>query len=141
MSERSKRQVEIVDSMIEEALQSARQSESDCVPLAAPEIIDEIPYFVGELRDWLETRDAGLLRALGISMETDGDGQLVFRAAHKARPFMVRPQTDRSIVVGGRIIHLDPEAPVLDQEVYDYIVERLLIWAGISETKPGKWLS
>ena len=72
------------------------------------------------------------------------NGQLLFRMAGKARPFVVRLRTDKSVtahnsfVAGGRIVHLNPDLPVLDIEVYELVLERIFRWAGLGAAKPGR---
>ena len=138
MTKRSRRQIEIVNGMIEDALISARDFERACEAFADGDMIDEVADVIEELSEWIEERDADRLEEFGIFMEEDAIGQLVFRKAGQEEPFVVRPRADLTIAAGGRIVQLNPDLPILEEDIYAEVVERLFIWAGVSETRPGK---
>jgi hypothetical protein len=138
MTERSTRQTAIVEAMMEDALISAHEFERACEAFAESQKADEMADVIGELSEWLEERDADRLEELGISMEEDAKGQLVFRVEGRDEPFVVRPRADLTIAAGGKIVHLNPELPILEDDIYLEVLERILIWAGALETKPRK---
>jgi len=138
MTKRSKEQIAIVNAMIEGALISAREFERDCEAFAESELIDEAAEVIDELSEWIEERDADRLEEFGISMEDDALGQLLFRIDGREEPFVVRPRTDLTIAAGGRIVQLNPDLPILEEDIYAEVLERIFIWAGVSETRPRK---
>lgn len=138
MTERTERQIEIVNEMLENALISAREFERECEAFAERQTADEMADVIDELSEWIEERDSHTLEDFGIAMEEDLDGRLLFRLADKDEPFVVRLREDMTIAAGWEILHLDPDLPILDEDVYAEVMERLLIWAGVSEAKPRK---
>lgn len=138
MTERSKRQVEIVNAMIEDALISAAEFERDCEAFAESQKADEMADVIDELSEWIEERDADRLEEFGISMEEDAEGRLLFRADGRDEPFVVRPRADLTIAAGAKIVPLNPDLPILEEDVYAEVLERIFVWAGVSETKPPK---
>jgi hypothetical protein len=138
MTERSERQTAIVEAMMEDALISAGEFERACEAFAESQQVDEMADVINELSEWLEERDADLLEELGIFMEEDAQGQLVFSAVGRDEPFIVRPRADMTIAAGGKIVHLNPELPILENDIYLEVLERILIWAGAMESKPRK---
>lgn len=138
MAERSKRQIEIVEAMIEDALISAAEFERECEAFAESQKIHEMADVVEELGEWIEERDADRLEKLGVTMEEDGDGRLVFHARGESEPFVVRPRADMTIAAGGVIVHLNPHLPILEEDVYGEVLDRLLIWAGASGASSRK---
>lgn len=129
MTERSKRQLEIVALMIEDALTSARNFERDVNVFAETRRTEEMVNVIQELSDWIEERDSDRLEDVGVTMEDGVDGRLLFKMAGKARPFVVRPRADMSIAAGGRIVHLNPDLPILDEDVYAEVLDRIFVWA------------
>lgn len=138
MTEHSKRQVEIVSAMIEDALISANEFERDCEAFAESQKIDEMADVIEELSEWIEERDADRLEELGISMEEDAKGRLLFRVDQREEPFVVRPRSDMTIAAGAKILPINPELPVLEEDIYAEVLERILIWAGASQSRPRK---
>lgn len=144
MARRSKRQQEIVATMIDDALTSAKQYEADCEEFAESQKLKNMADVIADLGAWLEERDGDRLEACGISMDGSANGQLLFRMEGKARPFVVRRRadisvpTDCSFVAGGRIVHLNRDLPVLDIEVYELVLERIFNWAGLGTSRPGR---
>ena len=138
MTERSKRQIDIVNTMMEDALISAQEFERECEEFAEIQKIDEMADVIDELSQWIEERDADRLEEFGISMEEDVDGRLLFRIDERKEPFVVRPRADMTIAAGSKILHLNPDLPILEEDVYAEVLERLFIWAGVSEVKPRK---
>lgn len=136
MAERSKRQIEIVQGMIEDALVSAREFERACEAFAESQKVDEMADVIDELNQWIEERDADRLEDLGILMEDGEQGELMFRIAERDEPFVVRVRDDMAIVVGGKILQLNPDLPILDDDIYEEVLERLFVWAGASQPKP-----
>jgi hypothetical protein len=132
MAERTKRQNEIVDKMIADALVTAAEFERECAALSERQTIDEMADVVGELSQWIEERDAGKLERFSISMERGANGHLLFRLIGKRDPFIVRPRAEMTISAGGEIVQLNPDLPILDEEVYAEVLERIFIWAGVS---------
>lgn len=135
MMERSKRQTETVQKMIVDALVSAKEFERDCEAFVESQKIDDMAEVIDELSEWIEERDADRLEAFGISMEDDAKGQLLFRIDALDEPFVVRPRADMTIAVGPKILAIDPECPVLEEELYAEVLERIFIWAGVSENR------
>jgi len=138
MMERSETQKAIVEGMIEDALVSAREFERACEAFAESQHIDEMADVINELSEWFEERDADRFEELGIVMGEDAKGHLVFRVDGRDDPFVVRPRADMSIAAGDKIVQLNPELPVLEDDIYLEVLERIMIWAGALETKPRK---
>ena len=138
MTERSKRQVEIVNAMIEDALISAHEFERDCEAFAESQKIDEMADVIEELSEWIEERDADRLEELGISMEEDAKGRLLFRVDEREEPFVVRPRSDMTIAAGPKILPINPDLPVLEEDIYAEVLERILVWAGVPESRHRK---
>ncbi len=135
MTERSKRQIEIVEKMIVDAFVSAGEFERDRKRFAESRKIDDMAEIIDELSEWIEERDADRLESFGISMEEGLGGQLLFRIDALDEPFIVRPRADMTIAAGRKILAVDPECPVLEEEVYAEVLERIFIWAGVSENR------
>ena len=129
MADRSKRQNEIVAEMMQQAIASAREFERDCEAFAERQKIDEMVDVIEEFAEWVEERDADRLEELGISMEEAVDGRLLFRVEELDEPFVVRPRADMTIAAGGKIIHLNPDLPILEDDVYAEVLERIISWA------------
>ena len=138
MTERTRRQVEIVDAMIEDALISAHEFERDCEAFAESQKIDEMADIIEELSEWIEERDADRLEELGISMEEPHCHHWRFRVDQREEPFVVRPRSDMTIAAGAKILAINPELPVLEEDIYAEVLERILIWAGASQSRPRK---
>lgn len=136
MTERTKRQVEIVETMIADALVSAREFERECEAFAESQKIDEMADVIDELSEWIEERDADRLEEFGISMEEGANGHLLFRVDEKEEPFVVRPRADMTIAAGSKIVHLDPDLPILEEDIYAEVLERIFVWAGASDARP-----
>lgn len=138
MAERSERQIEIVNTMMENALVSAQEFERECEAFAESQKIDEMADVIDELSEWIEERDADTLETFGIAMEDDLDGRLLFRLVDRDEPFVVRPREDMTIAAGSNVLHLNPDLPILDEDVYAQVMERLFVWAGVSEVRPRR---
>lgn len=138
MTERSKRQIEIVNTMIEDALISAHEFERECNTFADRHNINEMTEVIEELSEWIEERDADRLEDLGISMEEDARGRLLFRMDQLDEPFVVRPRSDMTIAAGTKILPINPELPVLEESIYAEVLERILVWAGAAESPTRK---
>ena len=139
MTDRSKRQIEIVDNMIVDALVSAREFERDCDAFVANQKVDnttgDLAELIDELSEWIEERDADRLETFGITMEEDAKGQLLFRIDALDEPFVVRPRADMTIAAGREILAIDPECPVLEEELYAEVLARIFVWAGVAEDR------
>jgi len=129
MVERTKRQIEIVEALMEGALISAREFELDRETFAERQKTDEMADVIEEFAEWLEERDSDRLEALGVSMEQGIDGRLLFRVPDGDEPFVVRPRADQTIAAGNKIIQLNPDLPILEDEVYAEMLGRILTWA------------
>lgn len=140
MTKRSKRQVEIVEAMIEEALIAAGDFERSCRAFEQSQHNDEMTHVIEELSEWIEERDADRLEELGIVMEEDAKGRLLFRVEERDEPFVVRPRADMTIAAGRKILPINPELPVLDEDTYAEVLERIVIWAGVPAIRPRRQL-
>ena len=134
MVERSKRQIEIVEALLESALISAREVEREFEAFAEAQQSDDMADVIDELHEWIEARDADRLEELGIAMEEDARGYLLFRLNGREEPFVVRPRADMTIAAGGKIVELNPELPILEEDVYAEVLERIFVWAGGQST-------
>lgn len=121
--------------MMADALASAREFERDCEAFAERQKIGEMIDVIEEFAEWLEERDADLLRDLGVAMEEGVDGRLLFRVDGRDEPFVVRPRHDMTISAGGKIVHLNPDLPILEDDVYTEVLARLLVWADTEKEK------
>lgn len=135
MTKRTKRQVEIVETMMADALASAREFERDCEAFAERQKTDEMIDVIEEFAEWLEERDADRLKDLGVTMDEGADGRLLFRVDGRDEPFVVRPRDDLTISAGGKIVHLNPDLPILEDDVYAEVLGRLLMWADPKQRK------
>jgi hypothetical protein len=138
MAERTKRQNEIVEKMIEDALVSANEFERECEVFAAREKIDEVADVMGELGDWLSERDAVRLSCFGVQMEVGVNGHLSFRMNEKEGCFSVRPGPGLAITAGDKQMLLDPDLPMLDDGIYDEVLRLICDWAGVTEAGQRK---
>ena len=136
MSERSKRQKEIVAEMKRQALESAAAFERDSIEASRLRRIERVESVIDDLTDRLVEEHMLLLEALGVSVE-EIDGRLVLEKDGKT--FIVRPREDMTLAADGVIVHLNPDLPVLDDEVYEAVMGRILMWAGASGEKPRPW--
>ncbi len=129
MATRSQRQNAIVQTMIEDALVSANEFERECIAFAERQKMKELGDVIGELGVWLDERESAWLARLGIEMLENEEGELAFGSPRHSRPFRVSTGANDTIIAGGRLVRLDRDLPVLDEDVYDEVLSRLLDWA------------
>ena len=90
---------------------------------------NEMAELIAELGEWiLERGDAKLLSAFGVVIDEDfQSGTMTFTAFE--RLLVVSPRDDLSISVDGVVMRPDPECPVLDDQLYNAVMARIIAWA------------
>ncbi|MBU2533451.1 MAG: hypothetical protein KKB37_11970 [Alphaproteobacteria bacterium] len=129
MAESPKRTAEIVQGMIEDALASARDFDREPDAFAIKRQFDEMTEVVEEFAEWVEERDIHTLHALGVSMQENAQGHLIFSAEGRDDTFEVRPRADMAINAGGRVFLLNPGMPIMEEDVYEQVLQSILLWA------------
>jgi len=121
----------IVTAMMNEALESAATLAREQALFAARLRIENMQVVVDDIADWIDDEDYARLEDAAIEMRQMADGRLVFRSPLRDEPFVIRVNSTRELSVGGRIVRVNHDLAVLDQELYGDLINRLLDWFGV----------
>jgi hypothetical protein len=121
----------IVTAMMSEALESAAALAREQAFFATRLRMENMQVIVDDIADWIDEHDHGRLDDAASEMRQLADGRLVFHSPLRDEPFVIRVYSTRELSVGGRIVPVNHDLAVLDQEPYGDLINRLLDWFGV----------
>jgi hypothetical protein len=136
MPERDNRNSRIVAELKRNALASAAIFARDCEIASLRRRVERAEVVIADLAERFEDEHVLEFAALGVTF-AEHDGRLVLE--QEGRKFVIRAREDMTFAADGVIIPLNPEFPVLDDDVYETVLGRVRAWAGASDPNPTRY--
>ncbi|MDX2288489.1 MAG: hypothetical protein NW217_06680 [Hyphomicrobiaceae bacterium] len=126
----------IIRRLLTEANAYAEAYEADVEEFQRLHRIERMQDIIDDFHEALdENGDAGRLADLGVSIREE-NGQLHL---HKSgRTLVIRARDDMSIAVDRKVMHPDPDCPVLDRSFYEEVLARVMTWAKDTSDRPRR---